>query len=220
MPQNRFLVFAVAGGICVAVLFCPSAASQGNNGSIPSEKGLARSSVGVRGVASAKPLLLKVAQNQAQPQNSAPALPVPYRTEILRFDNWLVTCNEFDSPKKRVCEARLQFVQANNTNQVLLEWLVWLNDNKQLQTRLQVPTGVNIPVGVDLQPEKGLSRKFAFESCETGFCRAGMIMDGNLVRDLSASATADVTVQASSGNRVRFNLPIKGFDKAYAALRS
>jgi invasion protein IalB len=224
--ERKFAFFAlVASAIFITGPFCYPAASQDGNRSTPFEMGPARRLVPARGAASVsaqfRPPML--AQNQAQPQNPAPAAPppppTPYRTEILRFDNWLVTCNEFESPKKRDCEARLQFVQAN-TNQLLLEWTVWLNDNNQLQTRLQTPTGVSIPVGVDLQPEKGPSRKLVFESCETSFCRAGMIMDGNLLRDLTASATAEVTIQASDGNRARFNLQIKGFAKAYAALRN
>lgn len=226
MPQIRHLVFAlVASAIFITGPFCYPAASQDGNRSTQLEMDPARRLGAARSAASvfAQFRSPRLAQTQVQPQNPAPAAPpsppTPYRTEILRFDNWLVTCNEFDAPKKRTCEARLQVVQTN-TNQVLLEWTVWLNDDKQVQTRLQTPTGVNIPVGVDLQLEKGPARKLAFESCETGFCRAGMIMDANMVRDLFASATAQVTIQASTGDKARFNFPLQGFDKAYAALRN
>lgn len=37
---------------------------------------------------------------------------------------------------------------------------------------------------------------------------------------MTAAATAEVTIQATNGNNLRFNVPIKGFDKAYAALAS
>jgi invasion protein IalB len=144
---------------------------------------------------------------------------MPYRTEILRFDSWLVTCDDFESPKKSVCQARLQVVQTN-TKQVLLEWTVWVSDNRQIQTRLQTPTGVNIPAGVDLQPDKGPTRKLSFESCETGFCRAGMVLDSDAVRDISSSETAQVTIEASTGDKARFNFAVKGFSEAFAALHN
>lgn len=220
--EKRLLAFAL-GSACIVVPLCGSPkASQG--GSLASFKTLLDSPI----IAAHGALLSrqfrprKMAQIQPQPQipiaPASPPPPAPHRTEILRFDNWVVTCNEFEPPKKRVCDARLQFVNAN-TNQLLLEWTFWLNDNKQVQARLQTPTGVNIPAGVDVQPEKGPARKLAFESCEAGFCFASMVMDANLVRDLSASTIAELTIQASNGNSARFNLQIKGIGKALAALR-
>src|SRR5262249_25219391 len=60
---------------------------------------------------------------QSAPQTTAgqaPAHPqVPTRTEILNFENWAVTCNEFaDGPKTRRCSALLQILQ-QNTNQIV-----------------------------------------------------------------------------------------------------
>jgi invasion protein IalB len=154
------------------------------------------------------------------PAQPAPAAPLPQRTEIVRFDNWLVTCNDFvEGPRKRVCAAQLQ-LQQSGTNQVVLAWTVSINDNKQFVTALQTPTGVAIPPGVDLQPEKGAKRKMPYESCDTGRCTAGTIMDANFVRDITASATMKVFIQSSNGQTIQFDIPIKGFDKASAQLRT
>src|SRR5262245_60417880 len=66
---------------------------------------------------------------QAQPAQAAPKIPT--RTEILTFDGWVVTCNEFESPKSRVCSALLQIQQQNN-GQVVFSWTVALDGNKQV----------------------------------------------------------------------------------------
>jgi len=58
----------------------------------------------------AQPQSPAAAQSQNQPQSPAPQqpastpppAPVPQRTEILRFDNWTVTCNEFAEPSPRM----------------------------------------------------------------------------------------------------------------------
>jgi invasion protein IalB len=213
--MHRLLGLAVAGTLCVAA---PAHAASPDGllaqavPAVPLQGGAA----GGRAPARAAEPAPRMAQSQ--PEAPAAAAALPTRPEILRFENWIVTCNEFDAPKKRVCEARLSLSQSNN-NQVLLVWTIWINDAKQLQARVQMPTGVSIPPGVELQPEKGAVRKLAFESCDTGFCLAGTVMDAALVRDLTASSTADIFVQAANGNRIRFPLPIKGFDKAYAAVR-
>ena len=45
----------------------------------------------------------------------APAPQTPIRTEILNFDNWVVTCNEFaEGAKTRTCAAVLRMVQAEH----------------------------------------------------------------------------------------------------------
>ncbi len=159
-------------------------------------------------------------QGQAAQPAQAPAQPpaAPIRTEILKFDSWTATCNEFEAPKKRTCAAQLQ-VQQSGSNQVILTWVVFINDNKQLVTVLQTPTGVTIAPGVKLRLEKAAERTLPFETCDNGQCTASQVLDNNLLRDMGAASTAQVTVQAINGNQVNFNFPVKGIDKALAHLR-
>jgi invasion protein IalB len=158
------------------------------------------------------------AQAPAAPANT-PA-PVPTRTEIINFENWAATCRDFaEGPRKRICSAQL-VMQQSGTNQAVLTWIVGLNDNKQLTTVIQIPTGVNIPPGLELRLDKAAPRKIPFETCDPGHCTASAPMDGVFVRDLSAASTAEVVAIAENGRSVQFNVPIKGFEKAYAHLRA
>src|SRR5262249_4757132 len=84
----------------------------------------------------------------AQPVAAAPQ--VPTRVEILNFDNWAVTCNEFaDGPRTKRCSAMLHIMQ-QNTNQTVFTWTVGIDDKKQLVAIFQTPTGVVIAPGVEL----------------------------------------------------------------------
>ncbi len=171
---------------------------------------------------------LRMGQN-AQPQNKSapqpapaaqtpqPAPPQPTRTEILNFDNWNVTCRDFaEGKRKHVCFAQLQIVQQSN-NQVVFAWTIGFDDeNHQLMT-LQTPTGVLITPGVDLKLTKG-SRAVPYTACETGHCLATLPLDAALVRELTATTDVKATIHASDGRDVEVNVPLKGFDKAYAAL--
>ena len=162
-------------------------------------------------------------QPQAQPQQpAAPAPPPspPIRTEIMRFDGWSVTCNEFaEANRKRGCVAQMQ-VQPSNANQVVMTWSIAINDNKQFVMGMQTPTGVMIAPGVRLKLEKAAERTVAYESCEPGHCIATQVIDSNLLRDLNAATTAQITLQANNGNQVNLNFSLKGVDKALAHLRS
>jgi invasion protein IalB len=159
---------------------------------------------------------------QTAPQTNAgqaPAPPqVPTRTEILNFENWAVTCNEFaESPKAKRCSALLQILQ-QNTNQIVFTWTVAMDDRKQLVAVMQTPTGVVIPPGVELRVGKLPSQKIPFASCDPGRCIATTTVDANLLREMTTSPTAEAIIQGSQGNTVQFNIQLKGFDRAYAVL--
>jgi invasion protein IalB len=158
-------------------------------------------------------------ENQSQAAAPAPTPPqIPTRTEILNFENWAVTCNEFaDSPRAKRCSALLQILQ-QNTNQIVFTWTVAMDEHKQLVAVLQTPTGVVIPPGVELRVGRLPPQKIPFASCDPGRCIATATVDANLVREMATSPTAEAVVQGSQGNTVQFNIQMKGFDRAYAVL--
>jgi invasion protein IalB len=157
--------------------------------------------------------------NPSQAAAQAPTPPqVPTRTEILNFENWAVTCNEFaDAPRAKRCSALLQILQ-QNTNQIVFTWTVAVDEHKQLVAIMQTPTGVVIPPGVELKVGKSPTQKIPFASCDPGRCIATAPVDANLVREMTTSPTAEAVIQSSQGNTVQFNIQMKGFDRAYAVL--
>lgn len=152
-------------------------------------------------------------------QSAAPAGPrIPTRTEILNFENWAVTCNEFaEGPRPKQCSALLQILQ-QNTNQAVFTWTVAMDERKQLVAVMQTPTGVVIAPGVELRVGKFPPQKIPFASCDTGRCVATAPLDANLVREMTKSPTAEAFIQGLQGNTVQFNIQLKGFDRAFVVL--
>jgi invasion protein IalB len=173
--------------------------------------------------AAAQPAVPAAPAPAAQPTGGQPASapappPIPTRTEILNFENWVVTCNEFaEGPKTRACSALLQIVQ-QNTNQIVFAWTIGFDNAKQIVTVMQTPTGVNIPPGIELRVGKVPPHKIPFASCDAGRCVATSPMDATLLREMTTVPTAEAIVQGSQGNTVQFTIQMKGFDKAFAAL--
>jgi invasion protein IalB len=151
-------------------------------------------------------------------QQTAPSPNPVTKTEIVNFENWSVTCREFANPKKKVCSAALEVFQTN-PRQMIFKWTMGVgNDNKPIAV-FDTPTGILLVPGVDIKFDKGAARKATYVSCMPGFCNASMPVDGALVRDMMASAEATVTIETADGRKLNFKIPLKGFDKAYAALR-
>src|SRR5271155_4246847 len=156
---------------------------------------------------------LRVAQAAAapegSPQEAPPAPRIPTRTEILNFGSWVVTCSEFAEAPKRICSALLQITE-KKSNQTVFSWTVGFDNNNKVTNVIQTPTGVAISPGVELRIGKTSPRKIPFASCESGRCVAVVAMDADLLHDMSASVTAEAAIQGSQGNRVDFNIDMKG----------
>ncbi len=170
-----------------------------------------------------------LAQQQSAPGGSAPTARLPEHTETWRFDNWLVTCQEFaDPPKKRACNAALRAQTSGNAS-VIIIWTVSINDKKQFVGVLETPPGVLLAPGVEMELQstkdakkqtKGPKYKFVYESCGPSRCAATLNFDDAFIREAMSAATANLLIQSSDGSTVRFDFPIKGFDKAYAQLKA
>jgi invasion protein IalB len=157
-------------------------------------------------------------QPAAPAQPASPPPPQPFRTEILAFDNWTVTCREFaEGKRKRFCFATLQVVQ-QNTSQAVFVWTIGYDDDNHPAMTFQTPSGVLIAPGVELKTPKG-TRAVPFVSCEPGRCTATAMVDPAFLKDLATTTGVDASIHASAGNTVRFDIPMKGFDKALAALK-
>lgn len=178
-----------------------------------------------------------VAQTQtkpaAAPTKPAAAAPAPatapaptpppeaVRTEILKFDNWTVTCQDFVAPTPRkVCIGQLQVVRAQ-TNQVVFALRVSYNDPNAPGgiAAFQTPTGILLTKGLSVKFGKFEPRILNLTSCEPTHCLAAVPLDATMLRDLSTNETMEVTVFGSNGEGLKFNVPIKGFEKANAALK-
>jgi invasion protein IalB len=143
---------------------------------------------------------------------------MPFRTEILAFDSWIVTCREFHEPKKRICAAVLTLTQSK-THQAVLSWTIGTDETNKPIILLQTPTGVILGPGVELRLGKAAARKIPYRTCDNGRCTATLPVDGALVRDMMGTANAEIAIEAINGQKLQFTIPMKGFDKAYAALQ-
>jgi invasion protein IalB len=145
--------------------------------------------------------------------------PQPQRTEILNHDNWTVTCREFaEGRARRLCSASLQVINSN-TKQVLFAWLIGTNNDNKLVSVVQTLPGVSITPGVELKLARGSPRKLPYVNCDPAHCEALILMDDSFIRDASATETAEALVIGKNGQGVQFKFPVKGFDKALAAVR-
>ena len=141
------------------------------------------------------------------------------RAEMRTYDNWSVTCEEYEKrPGKPVCTAALKIVQ-RNTGRTLFAWLL----AKQAKTGqvvgwIQTPTGVLIAPGVTFQFAAKTARKYGYTSCEQGRCSTIIPLGLALRREIARAKSGKISIVSTSGRRINFQINPKGFAKAYAAV--
>ena len=152
------------------------------------------------------------------PPASPPARALRH-TEISYFDDWTVICQEFaDTPDKRSCSAQLQ-AQQSETNRTVLVWTV-KTEAQRVTATLQTLTGVTLAPGVELKPENSEGLKFTYETCEPNRCVASATLDEKFLRDAAKAEKASVAIHGVTGNTIRLDISMKGFEKAVAQLKA
>jgi invasion protein IalB len=153
---------------------------------------------------------------KAQPKQETPAAG-PVRTETQTFDQWTVTCREATGQPK-VCSAALRVVQPNQ--QLVILWEIGKGKDGVIRSAMQTPTGVLVQKGVDLQVGTETVGKLDYASCVPQNCEASGALDDALAQKLASAGEVTVTVHAKDGRDIHFKFPVKGIDKAVAAVRS
>ncbi|TBW36585.1 hypothetical protein EYW49_13375 [Siculibacillus lacustris] len=145
--------------------------------------------------------------------------PQPTRTEIVTFENWRMTCNEFAESKKRTCVGQLQATKPE-TGQLLFGWTIGFNAEGVLESAIVTLTGVAIPKGLDLRFGQAAVRKLSYATCEPTYCTAQMPIDAGLRKEIVAAEAVEVVLYGSTGNNLKLAVPIKGIEKLLASLKN
>jgi invasion protein IalB len=179
-------------------------------------KGLRSALVGVA-------LVVASAPASAEDKSAAPAATEPAkvrRTETIVDDNWTVTCAQTDQGgAKRQCSAALKIAQTGNNGaqRVVFTWVIGRQDGK-LISAIAVPSGVQIPPGVELKIGDKETRKLNFSMCQLDHCEAVLPLEEMAMKSLSAATTSEITIRTVNGTEAKFTVNMKGFSQAVADL--
>ena len=142
------------------------------------------------------------------------------RAETIVDDNWTVTCALTDeSGAKRQCSAILRIAQTdkNGARRVVFTWVLGRQEGK-LMSAISVPSGLQIPPGMEVKIGDRETRKLGYSICQPDHCEALLPLEEPVVKDLSAAPTTEISVRAVNGSVAKFTVNMKGFAQAVADL--
>ena len=227
MGMFRWIIIAAFGGLLVSGAW----ALVGTQGSAGAPQ---RAATGVEPspAPAQEAQLRQPAPAAPAPAAAAPAAPsAPHHVETTQYDSWVATCEDTTvaGAAKRTCGASLS-VQDQNRG-MLLNWQIGFNQDGRLVNAVHVADGLVVkqgdqtvggPIliadGVELKFGNGPVHRLSYVWCGPKQCMAEAPIDDAFTKEAVASAKATITVHLGGGT-IPFELPIKGIDKALAAVR-
>lgn len=122
-----------------------------------------------------------------------------------------------------VCEPKLCYIQqvlSQNNAPVMITVIGYAPGNPTPTIIFELPSGINMKAGVQLQIDKKPSVKFN-GNCEKDHCRAGFAMDDSILQQFRAGKRAQLTFTTGDKKKQITALPLSltGITKALSMLK-
>ncbi len=132
---------------------------------------------------------------------------------------WVAKCLSESRQSPVECSME-QTVVLTNTGQLVASVLVRVpNDTHQPVMMIQVPVGLFLPAGLNLQIDDGKPQPVPLQTCDLKGCYAGMQMSPELIASLKAGKRLTMTFQNLAKNNVAVPLELENFADAFQKIQ-
>lgn len=159
-----------------------------------------------------------VAQPAAQQPQGAPGAGPPANSIAGNFGEWVLVCaNEKDDSGKKPCSLAQALVERQSQKPVFR--VIFTHGPKgNLVLQIDGPVGVALQRGLEFSPDTKKIYRLPFQTCVPRGCRAVMVVEDDLKKELDASKKGSLTVYALNGQAVRTATDLNGLTDGLAAL--
>lgn len=168
--------------------------------------------------------LAQTATPPGQTKGPQPAAPKGDDDKGQRFEDWLVRCEAPPQGGAERCFMVQNILAQNDEGKrvPLLNVIIGHGEaDGQPITVMQftVPLGLYLPSGIGLQVDQGESTRIAIEVCTSQACVARYRLDEGVRAAMQKGQQAKVQMVRANRQAIDVPISLKGFTKAYAALK-
>jgi len=146
-----------------------------------------------------------------------PGTPEPKAKVAGSFGNWTLLCGKEDDKAAERCSLVLPLVE-KETQKLVFRVILTYGPNNNLVLRVDGPTGVALQRGVEFSPDTQKVYRMPFQTCLPMGCKALLIVQDDMRKELSASKQGSIAVYALNGKAVKTVTALDGFAAGLAAL--
>jgi invasion protein IalB len=136
-----------------------------------------------------------------------------------RFEDWTVACEKPKDPAQTPrCFISQKILVKDNRQPILLIGAGLLGPDKRPAIILTVPLGVYLPGGLTLTVPDVKPMRLPFETCLPGGCRAGVVLNDELLAGLRKGDKAVVTLNDARRRLINLPISLKGLSRGFDAV--
>lgn len=140
------------------------------------------------------------------------------KAQTKSYGNWQSVCPADKSAANTPpCFARLAVVDQKRKIP-LVTWTVGFNKQKQALMEVVSPVDVYIAPGLEIKLTPGPTIKLNYISCGLKGCKSRKELDKNTLQSLKAAESVAISISATNGKKINFNLKMSGSAKALSDL--
>lgn len=143
-----------------------------------------------------------------QPQADAPAQP-----------GWIVRCTSASRDAPLECAMEQNAVLTKTGQTVVLVNIRIAPDTRTPIALLQLPLGINLPVGAKLQVDEGKTFDLQLQTCENRGCYASTPIAADLLAALRSGKQLKVSFQNMAKETIAIPMPLTDFAAAYDKIK-
>lgn len=160
------------------------------------------------------------APDKAMPQATKPSVTTaPSPAPQASAPGWGARCESTGRGEPLTCQASESAV-LTQTGQILVEVGIRVpQDTRTPVALVQIPVGVFLPSGLQLQIDDGTKLDLPLQTCEQRGCFAGTPLTPKILNEMRGGKSLKVRFDNLNKQRLTVTLPLNGFGPAYEKIR-
>lgn len=145
-------------------------------------------------------------------ETAAAEKPAPKTKVEGSFGSWTLLCGKEGEDEKAPerCSLVLPLVE-KDSQKLVFRVIVTYGPKGNLVMRVDGPTGIALQRGIEFSPDTKKLYRIPYQTCLPMGCRALLIVEDELRKELVASKQGSITVYALNGKAVRTVTSLEGF---------
>ena len=152
----------------------------------------------------------------AQP---APAAPTQPQADGAQQPGWVVRCSSVSRDAPLECAMEQNAVLTKTGQTIVLINIRIAPDTRTPVALLQLPLGLNLPVGAKLQVDEGKTADLQIQTCENRGCYASTPIAADLLAALRSGKQLKVSFQNMNKETIAIPMPLGDFAAAYDKIK-
>ena len=155
----------------------------------------------------------------AKKAQTAPGKPAPTTRVAGSFGNWTLLCGKEgkDKKSKERCSLVLSLIE-KESQKLVFRVILTYGPKDNLVLRVDGPTGIALQRGIEFSPDTQKLYRMPYQTCLPMGCKAIMIVEDELRKELTKSKQGSIAVYALNGKAVRTVAALDGFSAGMKAL--